>query len=101
VRNAVKGVDYILHQGALPSVPRSINDQITTNDVNILETLNILKAVKEFKVKRVVCASSSSVYGNVETLPKVETMTVAPLSPYAITKYIQERYCQDFRQYMA
>jgi UDP-glucose 4-epimerase len=96
VHNVVKGVDYILHQGALPSVPRSINDPITTNDVNILGTLNILEAAKEFRVKRVVCASSSSVYGNSEVLPKVETMAVAPLSPYAITKYAQERYCQVF-----
>jgi UDP-glucose 4-epimerase len=96
VHNAVKGVEYVLHQGALPSVPRSINDPITTNDVNILGTLNVLEAAKEFNVKRVVCASSSSVYGNSEILPKVETMHVAPLSPYAITKYAQERYCQVF-----
>ncbi|HRR98576.1 MAG TPA: SDR family oxidoreductase [Candidatus Syntrophosphaera sp.] len=96
VRTAVKGVDYILHQGALPSVPRSINDPITTNDVNILGTLNILEAAKEFGVKRVVCASSSSIYGNSETLPKVETMPVNPMSPYALTKYAQERYCQIY-----
>lgn len=98
VRNAVKGVDYVLHQGALPSVPRSINDPITSNDVNILGTLNVLEAAKEFKVKRVVFASSSSVYGNTETLPKVETMPVAPLSPYAVTKYAAERYCQIYTQ---
>ena len=91
VRDAVKGADFVLHQGALPSVPRSINDPITSNDVNILGTLNILEAAKEFKVKRVVFASSSSVYGNSETMPKVETMPVAPLSPYAITKYAAER----------
>jgi len=98
VRSAVKGVDYILHQGALPSVPRSINDPITTNDVNILGMLNILEAAKEFEVKRVVVASSSSIYGNSETLPKVENMPVNPLSPYALTKYAQERYCQIFSQ---
>lgn len=98
VRAAVKGVDYIMHQGALPSVPRSINDPITSNDVNILGTLNILEAAKEFGVKRVVCASSSSIYGNSETLPKVETMPVNPLSPYALTKYAQERYCQIFTE---
>ncbi|MDD3534851.1 MAG: SDR family oxidoreductase [Candidatus Cloacimonetes bacterium] len=98
VRSAVKGVDYILHQGALPSVPRSINDPITTNDVNILGMLNILEAAKEFAVKRVVVASSSSIYGNSETLPKVENMPVNPLSPYALTKYAQERYCQIFSQ---
>ena len=96
VRAAVKGVDYILHQGALPSVPRSINDPITSNDVNILGMLNILEAAKEFGVKRVVCASSSSIYGNSETMPKVESMPVNPLSPYALTKYAQERYCQIF-----
>jgi len=104
VRNAVKGIDYILHQGALPSVPRSINDPITTNNVNILGTLNILEAAKEFGVKRVVYASSSSVYGNSEgstsgrseTLPKVESMPVQPLSPYALSKYTGERYCQIY-----
>jgi UDP-glucose 4-epimerase len=98
VRSAVKGVDYILHQGALPSVPRSINDPITSNDVNILGMLNILEAAKEFGVKRVVTASSSSIYGNSETLPKEESMPVNPLSPYALTKYAQERYCQIFSQ---
>jgi len=98
VRQAVKGVDYVLHQGALPSVPRSINDPITSNDVNILGTLNILEAAKEFGVKRVVFASSSSVYGNNPILPKEEKMPVAPLSPYAVTKYAAERYCQVFYQ---
>lgn len=98
VRSAVKGVDYIVHQGALPSVPRSINDPITSNDVNILGMLNILEAAKEFGVKRVITASSSSIYGNSEKLPKVETMPVNPLSPYALTKYAQERYCQIFSQ---
>ncbi len=96
VRSLVKDVDYILHQGALPSVPRSINDPITTNDVNILGTLNILEAAKEFGVKRVVYASSSSVYGNSKTLPKVEDMPVQPLSPYALSKYTAERYCQIY-----
>lgn len=97
VRDALKGgVEYVLHQGALPSVPRSINDPITSNDVNILGTLNVLEAAKEFGIRRVVCASSSSVYGNSEVLPKVETMPVAPLSPYAVTKYAQERYCQVY-----
>jgi nucleoside-diphosphate-sugar epimerase len=98
VRDAVKGVDFVLHQGALPSVPRSIKDPITTNDVNINGTLNVLEASKEFGVKRVVFASSSSVYGNNETLPKVETMPVMPLSPYAVSKYAGERYCQVFYQ---
>lgn len=96
VRDAVKGCEYIMHQGALPSVPRSIADPITTNDVNILGTLNVLEAAKEFNVKRVVFASSSSVYGNNPELPKHEEMPVMPLSPYAITKYVGERYCQVF-----
>lgn len=96
VRSAVKGVDYILHQGALPSVPRSINDPITSNEVNISGILNILEAAKEFNVKRVVLASSSSIYGNSEKLPKDESMPVNPMSPYALTKYAQERYCQIF-----
>jgi nucleoside-diphosphate-sugar epimerase len=98
VRDAVKGVDYVLHQGALPSVPRSVKDPITSNDVNINGTLNILEASKEFGVKRVVFASSSSVYGNSEVMPKVETMPVMPMSPYAVTKYAAERYCQVFFQ---
>lgn len=96
VRDAVRGCDYILHQGALPSVPRSIKDPITSNEVNINGTLHILEAAREFGIKRVVFASSSSVYGNSDTLPKVETMPVAPLSPYALTKYAGERYCQVF-----
>jgi len=96
VRSAVKGVDYVLHQGALPSVPRSIDDPITTNDVNVLGTLNILEAAKEFGVKRVVYASSSSVYGNSEELPKREDMPIGPLSPYALTKYTGEAYCQIY-----
>lgn len=96
VRDAVRGCDYVLHQGALPSVPRSIKDPITSNEVNINGTLNILEAAREFGVKRVVFASSSSVYGNSEVLPKVETMPVAPLSPYAMTKYAGERYCQIY-----
>jgi nucleoside-diphosphate-sugar epimerase len=98
VKDAVKGVDYVLHQGALPSVPRSVKDPITSNDVNINGTLNILEASKEFGVKRVVFASSSSVYGNSEVMPKVETMPVSPMSPYAVTKYAAERYCQVFYQ---
>jgi nucleoside-diphosphate-sugar epimerase len=98
VREAVKGVDYILHQGALPSVQRSVNDPITTNDVNISGTLNVLEAAKEYGVKRVVFASSSSVYGNSKVLPKDESMGIAPLSPYALSKYAGERYCQIYFQ---
>ena len=98
VRDAVKGCDFVLHQGALPSVPRSVKDPITSNDVNINGTLNVLEAAREFGVKRVVFASSSSIYGNSETLPKTESMPVAPLSPYALTKYAGERYCQIYHQ---
>ena len=96
VREAVKGTDYILHQAALPSVPRSIKDPLTTNDVNINGTLNILEAAKEFKVKRVVYASSSSVYGNSKVSAKNEDMPVNPLSPYALSKYTAERYMQIY-----
>ncbi len=96
VRDSFEGVDYVLHQGALPSVPRSIKDPVTTNEVNINGTLNVLEAAREYKVKRVVFASSSSVYGNSEVLPKEESMPVAPLSPYALTKYTGERYCQIY-----
>ena len=96
VRSAVDGIDYVLHQGALPSVPRSITDPVTTNEVNVLGTLNVLEAAKEFRIRRVVYASSSSVYGNAETLPKEEGMPVQPLSPYALSKYAGERYCQIY-----
>jgi UDP-glucose 4-epimerase len=98
VRNAARGVDFILHQGALPSVPRSIQDPITTNDVNILGTLNILEAAREFDVKRIVYASSSSIYGDSLELPKKEDMFIQPLSPYALSKYTAERYCQIHTQ---
>ena len=98
VRKAVKGVDYILHQGALPSVPRSINDPLTTSDVNITGTLNILEAAREYGVKRVVYASSSSIYGSNESLLKNEELPVLPMSPYAITKYAGERYCLLYYQ---
>jgi len=96
VIKAVKGVDYILHQAALPSVQRSINDPVTTNDVNVNGTLNLLEAAKEYKVKKLVFASSSSVYGNSKALPKEENMEVSPLSPYALSKYAGERYCQIY-----
>lgn len=98
VIKAAVGADFILHQGALPSVPRSVADPITTNEVNVLGTLNVLEAAKMNKVKRVVYASSSSVYGNNPELPKHEGMPVQPLSPYAISKYAAERYCQVFYQ---
>ena len=96
VREAVRGVDFILHQAALPSVPRSIKDPITTNEVNVVGILNVLDAAREAGVKRVVYASSSSIYGNSEILPKVEEMTPDPLSPYAVSKLAGEKYCKVF-----
>uniref|UniRef100_A0A832G7B4 SDR family oxidoreductase n=1 Tax=Ignavibacterium album TaxID=591197 RepID=A0A832G7B4_9BACT len=96
VNQAVRGIDIILHQAALPSVPRSINDPITTNDVNVLGTLNVLDAAKEHKVKRIVFASSSSVYGDNPEMPKHERMMPNPLSPYAVSKLAGEKYCQVF-----
>lgn len=98
VRDAVDGMDFILHQAALPSVPRSVKDPVTTNEVNVNGTLNILDASREAKVKRVVYASSSSIYGDLETLPKTEEMLPKPLSPYAVAKLAGEKYCQVFTQ---
>jgi UDP-glucose 4-epimerase len=96
VDTAVKGVDYVLHQAALASVPRSIADPTSNNQVNAQGTLNILLAAKKHGVKRVVYASSSSVYGDSEELPKVETMTPNPKSPYAVAKLAAEYYCRVF-----
>jgi len=96
VIQATKGVDYILHQAALPSVQRSVNNPLTSNEVNINGTLNLLEAAKEYGIKRFIYASSSSVYGDTPTLPKIEDMPPKPLSPYAITKLAGEEYCQTF-----
>ncbi|MBC7185488.1 MAG: SDR family oxidoreductase [Calditrichaeota bacterium] len=96
VREAVEGVDFVLHQAALPSVPRSVKDPITSNEVNVVGTLNILNAAKETGVRRIVYASSSSIYGDLETLPKTEDMLPKPLSPYAVSKLAGEKYCQVF-----
>ena len=93
---AVKGVDYVLHQAALGSVPRSINDPVTTNDVNVAGFLNMLVAAREAKVKRFIYAASSSTYGDSVGLPKVEDVIGKPLSPYAITKYVNELYAEIF-----
>ena len=95
-QNAVKGVDYVLHQAALGSVPRSINDPITTNDVNVSGFLNMLVASRDAKVKRFIYAASSSTYGDSVGLPKVEDVIGKPLSPYAITKYVNELYAEIF-----
>lgn len=93
---AVQSVDYVLHQAALGSVPRSINDPITTNDVNVSGFLNMLVASRDAKVKRFVYAASSSTYGDSVGLPKVEDVIGKPLSPYAITKYVNELYAEIF-----
>lgn len=95
-QSAVQGVDYVLHQAALGSVPRSINDPVTTNDVNVSGFLNMLVASRDAKVKRFVYAASSSTYGDSVGLPKVEEVIGKPLSPYAITKYVNELYAEIF-----
>jgi UDP-N-acetylglucosamine 4-epimerase len=94
--HASNGIDLITHQAALGSVPRSIDDPLTTNDVNITGTLNVFTAAKENKVKRVVYAASSSTYGDHPALPKVENEIGKPLSPYAVTKYVNELYADVF-----
>ena len=98
LRPAFRDVDYVLHEAALPSVPRSIRDPLTANRVNVEGTLNVLLAARDAKVKRVIYAASSSAYGDTPTLPKVETMGPHPISPYGITKYAGELNAQVFRQ---
>lgn len=93
---AMKGVEYVFHQAALPSVQRSVEDPLGSNAVNVGGTLNILFSAREEKVRRVIYASSSSVYGDTPTLPKHEEMPPTPLSPYALQKYIGEQYCRLF-----
>ena len=93
---ACEGVDYVLHEAALGSVPRSIEDPVTTNDVNVSGFLNVLIAARDEKVKRLIYAASSSTYGDSESLPKVEDVIGKPLSPYAITKYVNELYADVF-----
>lgn len=95
-QGACKGIDYVLHQAALGSVPRSINDPITSNNVNVSGFLNMLVAVRDAKVKRMVYAASSSTYGDSKSMPKVEDIIGKPLSPYAITKYVNELYADVF-----
>ncbi|MGI6321693.1 MAG: SDR family oxidoreductase [Bacteroidales bacterium] len=93
---AVKDADVVMHQAALGSVPRSINDPITSNDVNVSGFLNVLVATRDAKIKRFVYACSSSTYGDSEELPKVEEKIGKPLSPYAVTKYVNELYADVF-----
>lgn len=95
---ALDGVDFVLHQAALPSVPRSIEDPVLTNAINVVGTLNLLTASKEAKVKKFVFASSSSVYGDDPNLPKREGTEGAPLSPYAVTKLVGEKYMRVFSE---
>jgi len=96
VRQAVEGVDVIFHQAAVASVPRSISDPTTTFDANVTGTLNLLLAARDAGARRVVFASSSSIYGDTPTLPKVESMKPEPLSPYAISKLTGEQLCRVF-----
>ena len=98
VAEAMQGVDYVLHQAALPSVVRSVKNPLTSNAVNIDGSLNVLEAARQAAVKRVVFACSSSVYGESPTLPKVETMKTDPLSPYAISKLAGEEYCKVYHR---
>ncbi|MDY8136301.1 SDR family oxidoreductase [Aquimarina sp. 2201CG5-10] len=95
---ACKGADYVLHQAALGSVPRSINDPITSNDVNVGGFLNMLVASRDADVKRFIYAASSSTYGDSKALPKIEEKIGKPLSPYAITKYVNELYADNFKK---
>jgi UDP-glucose 4-epimerase len=95
-RRAVSGVDYVLHQAAIPSVPRSVSDPVTSNRSNIDATLSVLVAARDAGVKRLVYAGSSSAYGDTPTLPKREDMAVNPLSPYALQKLVGEQYAAMF-----
>jgi nucleoside-diphosphate-sugar epimerase len=95
-QRAVQGIDYVLHQAAIPSVPRSVKDPILSNRANVEASVNLLVAARDAGVKRVVYAGSSSVYGDTPTLPKREDMPTNPLSPYALQKLVSEQYCQMF-----
>ena len=96
VHAAVRGVEVVFHQGALPSVPRSVQDPLTTTAVNVEGTLNVLLAARDEGVRRVVNASSSSVYGNTGELPRTESQAPDPISPYAVAKLAAERFCTSF-----
>ena len=96
IQKAMNGIEFVFHQAALPSVPRSIENPVASNDSNISGTLNVLLAARDNKVKRVIYAGSSAAYGDTPTLPKQEDMTPHPLSPYALTKLTGEYYCKIF-----
>jgi nucleoside-diphosphate-sugar epimerase len=96
VHAAVRGVEVVFHQGALPSVPRSVQDPLTTTAVNVEGTLNVLLSSRDEGVRRIVNASSSSVYGNTGELPRVESQAPDPISPYAVAKLAAERFCTSF-----
>jgi len=98
VRRAVAGADFVLHQAALASVQRSVDDPVTANEVNVQGTLNVLVAARDAGVRRLVYAASSSAYGDSETLPKHEAMPPRPLSPYALQKWMGEEYCRVFSE---
>ena len=98
VQTAMAGVELVFHEGALPSVPRSVKDPATSNAVNVTGTLNVLMAARDAGVRRVIYASSSSLYGNVDVSPKHEGLVPAPASPYAVSKLTGEYYCQAFTQ---
>jgi UDP-glucose 4-epimerase len=93
VSTATRGVELVFHQGALPSVPRSVQDPITTNEVNVGGTLNVVLAARDHGVRRVIAASSSSVYGDAPGMPRTETQRPKPLSPYSVSKLAAEQYC--------
>jgi nucleoside-diphosphate-sugar epimerase len=95
-RRAADGVEYVLHQAAIPSVPRSVKDPLTSHRANVTASINLLVAAREAGVRRLVYAGSSSVYGDTPTLPKREDMVPKPLSPYALQKLVAEQYCQMF-----
>ena len=97
-KESIRGVEFVLHEAALPSVQRSVEDPQMTNGVNAVGTLNVLVAARDAGVKRVIYASSSSIYGDTPALPKAETMPPNPLSPYALQKYVGEQYCRLFCQ---
>jgi UDP-N-acetylglucosamine/UDP-N-acetyl-alpha-D-glucosaminouronate 4-epimerase len=101
VHNAIRGVELAFHQGALPSVPRSVQDPLTTSAVNVEGTLNVLLAARDEGIRRVVAASSSSVYGNSGILPRVESSPPDPESPYGVAKLAAERYCVSFSRVYA